>query len=69
LASATLSAGASLTLASTASTGVRRAAGLSRLGRVPVLVSADQPVSVLEDLVPTATGGVVSLAGAPAGAP
>ncbi len=69
LASATLPAGASLTLASTASTGVRRAAGLSRLGRVPVLVSADQPVSVLEDLVPTATGGVVSLAGAPAGAP
>lgn len=37
---------------------------LGKTGRVPLVVSADRPVVVLEDLGPTASDGVVSLAGA-----
>jgi len=41
----------------------------ARVGRVPLVVSADQPVAVVEDLVPSASAGVVSLTGAGAAAP
>jgi hypothetical protein len=43
------------------------AAALRRVGRVPLVVRADGPVGVLEDLGPTATAGVVGLAGAGSG--
>jgi len=37
---------------------------LSRVGRAPIEVSSDHPLSVLEDLAPSASAGVVSLIGA-----
>jgi hypothetical protein len=42
---------------------------LGLTGRVPLVVTADHPVAVLEDLGPSAGPGVVSLAGAGAPSP
>lgn len=57
--------GASVSLGSAASLGVRALPGLDRLGRVPlVVVATGGPLLVMEDLSPSATPGIVSLAGA-----
>ncbi len=61
VARAEVAAGRAVSLASTASTGVQRAAGMGRVGFAPLVVTASEPLLVLEDLVPAATAGVVSL--------
>ena len=55
--------GLAVTVGGSASIGVRVLPGIRRLGRVPLVVGADGPLLVLEDLAPGATAGVVSLPG------
>jgi hypothetical protein len=50
-----------VTVGTSASIGVRPLPAIGRLGRVPLVVGAGGPLLVLEDLLPGATAGVVSL--------
>jgi hypothetical protein len=69
LATVTVGPNAARTLGPEQSTGVQKALGLARVGRLPLVVSADRPIVVLEDLTPSATAGIVSFAGAGATTP
>lgn len=67
VAAANVRPGHALSLSASGSSGVRRASRLGPLGPSPLVVTATEPVLVLEDLTPGATAGVVSLAAAVGG--